>query len=120
MLKIMIFLSVTLLYTSAHSTSKIVLPMKPVQLQHHIGYYSFPKDYHYYHNEYHFVRLHGEEIICFLQEKPSLVGLELKRIFIQEQDKTVPWYCYPLDPQYFTMDFHIIECIKGHSRFCFK
>lgn len=83
---------------------RMVIHGKPVKLEVHEGFYTFPEEYKNKKN-YHFVILAGIERVCFLTEKPSLSALDMISIIIEHHGLQLQWFCYRYDPYYFEIDF---------------
>ncbi|WP_133128289.1 hypothetical protein [Legionella nagasakiensis] len=103
---IKIIVSMVLIFFSLSAWSeKIVVHGKPVELQQHLGFFTFPDTYTHYRQGYHFVTFTGADRVCYIQEKPELVSLDMVRIVIEEEGKKINWNCYKFDPRFFEVDF---------------
>lgn len=82
----------------------IVIHGKPVELEVHQGFFTFPEDYKRK-NDFHYVIISGVKRVCFLQEKQSLSPLDLITVMIEAHGVTLRWFCYEYDPKFFEVDF---------------
>ena len=85
-------------------SNRIVITGKPVSLNVHNGFFSFPDSYTIQ-RSYHFVTYLDTARVCFLHHQLELEGLERVEIIIADQGKEVRWECYKYDPRYFEIDY---------------
>lgn len=85
-------------------SNRIVITGKPVNLNAHNGFFSFPDSYTI-RRSYHFVTYLDTARVCFLHHQPELEGLERVEIIIDDHGKKMRWECYKHDPRYFEVDY---------------
>lgn len=104
---IALFLSVSSFQASA---DKIVITGKPVILDVHPGYFTFPTTYTdikmvYNSNGYYYVTVSGVDRVCYLTKKPQLSSLDTIKIVIEKNGLRLPWNCYKYNPSFFSKNF---------------
>ena len=102
LLNILTFLLV--LFSAAAFSDKLIIAGKPVALEFHEGYYSFPASYRAPVG-YHFIILNHTDRVCYLDKKPQLARLDMLTIVIEEHDSKLQWNCYQYNPSYFDKEF---------------
>ena len=83
---------------------RIVITGKPVQLNVHDGFFSFPDSYTI-RRSHHFATYLDTARVCFIRSVPKLKGLDQVEIILADQGKKMRWQCYRHDPRYFEIDF---------------
>lgn len=98
---------VILLLVGLHvSAARILIQGDPVELEVHEGFFTFPKEYTFTTQRYHYILLSGIERVCFLQEQPALTHTDMVSILIEQNDgDQIRWYCYRYSVRFFEIDF---------------
>jgi hypothetical protein len=97
--------AVFLVMISFSAFSKIIITGKPVVLELHPGYFTFPKMYTDSNSGYYYVTISGTNRVCYLRKQPELAKLDTIQIVIEKKGLRLPWNCYQFDPRYFEIDF---------------
>lgn len=108
MIKHKIAILVTLFFVIFSQTvfsDRILITGKPVVLELHPGYFTFPSDYTDNNMGYHYVTLTGTNRVCYLKAQPELSHLDMVQIVIEEKGLKLPWNCYQFNPNYFEIDY---------------
>ena len=89
---------------------KFVIAGKPVVLNVHPGYFTFPTTYTdiqmgYNSKGYYFVTISGVNRVCYLTKKPELMQLDTIKIVIEKDGVKLPWNCYKYDSRFFYINF---------------
>lgn len=99
-----------LMTSLAALADRIVIAGKPVLLDVHPGYFTFPNTYTdiymgFNSKGYYFVTISGINRVCYLTKKPELARLDTIKIVIEKSGLKLPWSCYKYDPRFFEIDF---------------
>jgi hypothetical protein len=102
-----LFLSVISFQASA---DKIVITGKPVILDVHPGYFTFPTTYTdikmvFNSNGYYYVTVSGVDRVCYLTKRPQLSSLDTIKIVIEKNGLRLPWNCYKYNRGFFSKNF---------------
>jgi hypothetical protein len=86
-------------------SERIVITGKPVTLQLHPGYFTFPETYTDRNLGYYFVTISGTNRVCYLAKQPRLSKLDTIQIVIEKNELQLPWTCYQYNRLYFEGDY---------------
>lgn len=86
-------------------SEKIVITGKPVTLELHPGYFTFPQTYTDRNMGYYFVTIAGINRVCYLKKQPELSRLDTIQIIIEKNKLQLPWTCYQYNSVYFESDY---------------
>lgn len=84
---------------------RIVINGKPIELEPHPGYYTFPKYYSWGNGTYHYITMAGIQRVCYMKPQPDLASLNSLQIVILVDNIYIYWTCYRYDPRYFEIDY---------------
>ena len=92
------------------TAGKIAISGKPVLLDVHPGYFTFPSTYTdinmgFNSKGYYFVTISGINRVCYLRKQQEFAGLDTIKIVIEKSGLRLPWNCYKYDSQFFEDDF---------------
>ena len=104
MMKYILALFLALIGFSAFC-ERILITGKPVTLQLHPGYFTFPLMYTDRNLGYYFVTITGTNRVCYLKPQPQLAGLDAIQIIIEKNGLKLPWNCYQESPNFFELDY---------------
>lgn len=82
-------------------SEKILITGKPVVLELHPGYFTFPRMYTDRNLGYYFVTITGTNRVCYLRPQPELASLDTIQIVIEKKGLKLPWNCYQYNPRFF-------------------
>ncbi|MDI9817975.1 MULTISPECIES: hypothetical protein [unclassified Legionella] len=100
-----LFSLLLILFSPINFANRILLTGKPLLLQPHGEYYSFPRDYQGTIDGYHFVFVGGVYRVCHINRQPQLANLDMLRIHIELGSKRFFWNCYTYDRRFFKIHF---------------
>lgn len=86
-------------------SERIVITGKPVTLELHPGYFTFPKTYTDRNMGYYFVTISGTNRVCYLKKQSELSRLDTIQIVIEKNKLQLPWTCYQYNSVYFESDY---------------
>ncbi len=99
------FVTIILLVINGQSwANKIIITGKPIDLIPNGLSYSFPRDAIVSH-QMNYVKVGGEERICFVIPPPELASLDVLPLYIDRDNQQLIWYCYRYDVRFFEIDF---------------
>jgi len=104
MMQYILALLLTLISLPAFS-DRILITGKPVTLQLHPGYFTFPRMYTDRNLGYYFVTITGTNRVCYLKPQPQLAGLDTIQIVIDKNGLKLPYNCYQYNPNVFELDY---------------
>jgi hypothetical protein len=93
------------LFSMTAFCDRIVISGKPVVLDLHVGYFTFPSSYTDSNLGYHYVSLTGINRVCYLTIQRDLNTLDMVQIVIEENGVKLPWNCYQYNSRFFEMDY---------------
>lgn len=82
-------------------SDRILITGKPVVLELHPGYFTFPRMYTDRNLGYYFVKITGTSRVCYLKPQPELASLDTIQIVIEKKGLKLPWNCYQFNLQFF-------------------
>lgn len=92
--------------TSAETLAdKTYILGRPIPLQVHDGFFTFPNSYTDNKKGYHFVTYLGTPRVCYIENRTEFKHLDRVRIVIEDDGRRIIWNCYRYDPKYFEVDF---------------
>lgn len=101
MIKVFIFL----LISFPAFSERILITGKPVVLELHPGYFTFPKTFTDSDMGYYYVTISGTNRVCYLRKQPQLSKLDTIQIVLEKNGLKLPWNCYQFNSQYFEIDY---------------
>ncbi len=98
------------LFCSVALADRITITGKPVLLDIHPGFFTFPSTYTdilmgYNSKGYYFVTIANVNRVCYLAKKPELEKIDQIKIVIEKSGLKLPWNCYKYDAQFFDANF---------------
>ncbi len=86
-------------------SDKILITGKPVALELHPGYFTFPRMYTDRNLGYYFVTIIGTNRVCYLKPQPELAKLDTIQIVIEKKGLKLPWNCYQFNTNFFQIAY---------------
>lgn len=83
---------------------RVVIRGKPVIMESHSGYYTFPSSFSTI-ADYRYINLADINRVCYLNQRPELSSLDRLQLVIEEYGKKLLWNCYKFDPRFFKIDY---------------
>ena len=93
--------SLAMIFSLSANAEKIIIHGDPVLLEERSGMYYVPPSYQP--STYQYVTVDNTRRVCYEEEQPNLVGLDLLLINVDIGGTTTSWNCYYYDPDHFVI-----------------